>query len=757
MASVPQSPEWNSRSGPAGEDLSGIERWFLRRGVPQFVYGYLPVDSMPILFYLLLIVVASDLAIGPWVSRNRWFLLVAPAAFVLLGLCLRLFVKASIIGEARYLLGELTKGRTVKSKRSYMSFKAGISCLASHPIRLSRLLLGVCLLGFLVFLLGRDRVWSSYSVDFVVITVLLWSAARLFGPDVWEGTNATLRERQRRLYLVGAVAIVAFALEGSIVPNAMVLMGDVTITPASLPVPQALAALLVTAIIVVQSRGLIAASSQAGDGVDQQPSEAGELGQQHVNHYFPALPLLILVFCAETAILPSLGPIWIAATIPLAALASLPVLSRRRQDKPIRKSNNRRLRWVRTPQWLTMLASHPRVRSFINHPSVRVLLNNPSVKSLVILYIFVCPMLVGALAASDENNPADPKSAFLLAFAINLFYLILVVSIAVFGLNGVARWASKEAWKDLRQVLSNLGRGLSILVVFAALALLTAETWETMREISTTNYLGLVGAILGLAGAFHLITSLQHVTKTAAFGTWSEVRAAAMPEDDDSLDPEIEIKALLDRNELSHLDPEDPKCKAPKHRLGVLETANSVIVMMTYGIFFFFPVTIVAAIVFLTFGYVTVPDKVAANWIAGDRASQTEINEIKSLPPVQQPWIRVGLLLTAFAILYLVVEILSDPDKRKIYFESANKAVRQRLAVRLAYCEVRARRNLPQTWRPTHFRWITMPVVAAHRTGGWQPPTTSPTRESKTPIGRPSRSGPTMGQTADSPDQPAVP
>lgn len=412
---------------------------------------------------------------------------------------------------------------------------------------------------------------------------------------------------------------------------------------------------------------------------------------------------------------------------------------------------------MRTPQWLTMLASHPRVRSFINHPSVRVLLNNPSVKSLVILYIFVCPMLVGALAASDENNPADPKSAFLLAFAINLFYLILVVSIAVFGLNGVARWASKEAWKDLRQVISNLGRGLSILVVFAALALLTAETWETMREISTTNYLGLVGAILGLAGAFHLITSLQHVTMTAAFGTWSEVRAAAMPEDDDSLDPEIEIKALLDRNELSHLDPEDPKCKAPKHRLGVLETANSVIVMMTYGIFFFFPVTIVAAIVFLTFGYVTVPDKVAANWIAGDRASQTEINEIKSLPPVQQPWIRVGLLLTAFAILYLVVEILSDPDKRKIYFESADKAVRQRLAVRLAYCEVRARRNLPQAWRPTHFRWITMPVVAARRTGGWQPPTTSPTRESKTPLGRSSRSGPTMGQTADSPDQPAVP
>lgn len=146
---------------------------------------------------------------------------------------------------------------------------------------------------------------------------------------------------------------------------------------------------------------------------------------------------------------------------------------------------------------------------------------------------------------------------------------------------------------------------------------------------------------------------------------------------------------------------------------------------------------IIAAIVFLTFGYVTVPHRVAANWIAGDRASPTEINEIKSLPPVEQPWIRVGLLLTAFAILYLVVEILSDPDKRKTYFESADKAVRQRLAVRLAYCEVRERRNLPQSWHPTRFTWTPMPVVAARRTGGWQPPTT--------------------GQTADSPDQPAVP
>jgi hypothetical protein len=179
---------------------------------------------------------------------------------------------------------------------------------------------------------------------------------------------------------------------------------------------------------------------------------------------------------------------------------------------------------------------------------------------------------------------------------------------------------------------------------------------------------------------------------------------------------------------------------------------------MTYEIFFFLPVTVVAAIVFLTFGYLTVPDTIAANWIYGDRAKPDEVKELIQLPLMQQPWLRVGLLLTVFSILYLTVDILSDPDKRSNYFESADKAVRRRLAVRLAYCEVRERRNLPQQGHhPTHFSWSPMRIVAARRMGGWQPPTTSPTRESKTPNGRSSRFGPTTDQTADSPDQLATP
>jgi hypothetical protein len=679
MAKVLQSPEWSSRSGPEGEDLTRIERWFLSQGVPQFVYGYWPGrDSMPVLFFLLLIVVAFDLAIQPWASLSPWSLLVAPAVFVFVGLAFGLLIKATIIDQARYLirkLEELEKESKV-DKNSSLSFKEQLSCLISNPVQLAMLFAGVYLFSCLILLLGRDVYWNDFTMDFAVVAVLLWSSAKLFRRDLWS-EDAKLREH-RRLYAVVGVAVIGFALEGSILPDATAMMDSVlgSIVPAAVPVPQAFAALLVTVSILVQSHTLIPA-----------PSEAGEVAaHQRFNVFFPAVPLLVLVFCVETAILPYVGPFWVAAAVPLAAMVGFASLHLLLPRWP---------KWLTTPSWLKKIASYPSVRGFITYPGVT---------SLVVLYLVACPLVVGTLATSDENQPsigaftnsANARSVLLLTFAVNLFYVSLVVGIAVFRLQDVARWAIKEAWTDLRERISNLGRGLSFLVVFAALALLTAETWEAMRRISTKNYLLLLGSILGLAGAFHLITSVQHVTKTAAFGTWSEVRAAAMLEEEssqnDDKSPDPAIKELLDSKELH-----SPTLLnvAPKRPLGGLETINSVIVMMTYEIFFFFPVTIVAAIVFLTFGHITVPYRIGANWIYGDRATREEIVELINLPLIQQPWLRVGLLLTALSILYLVVELLSDPDKRSIYFESADKAVRRRLAVRLAYCEVRARRNLP--------------------------------------------------------------
>lgn len=763
MASVLQPPAWSSKSRPAGQGihLAKIEDWFFRQGVPQFVYGYGPDNTMLILRYLLLIVVAFDLAIQPWVSLNPWFVLIAPAALVFFGLLLWLIVKAIIIDQARYLIDGLTKAGTVKDTRSWVSFQAEISYIISNPTGVLKLFVSVYVASCLIFLLGSNVYWSDYTVNFVVIAVLLGTSVRLFRPDLWSGDDTKFRER-RRLYAVIVVAVICFAFEGSILPDSTVLMGGVlgSVMPAAVPVPQGLVALLVAVFISVQSQGLIPEPSMGSQAAAQQPRKAREdVRHQPFNIFFPAVPLLVLVFCAETAILPYVGPAWCAAVLPVAAMvgvASLHFLLRRRLHKPSPNGSTRRPWWLKTRTWLKEVASYSSVRGFINYPGVT---------ALVVLYLVACPVLVAALAASEGDqpstrilgDPANARSAFLLTSMVNLFYASLVIGIAVFGLLPVAKWAIKEAWTNLLERLSNLGRGLSVLVVFAALALLTQETWETMLTISLKDYLLLVGSILGLTGAFHLITAVHHLTKEAKFRTWSEVRSAAMseqepsqnakhapseddvqekhlelvgpvpgptdaftvvtapqhstreaefgfsstqespengqptPSQNDDHSPDREIKNLLDSEELSDLT---STSDAPKHKLGGLEAINSVIVSMTYEIIFFFPVTIMAAFAFFVFAYVTVPPDVAANWIYGDRATKAQANDLIHLPFFHQPWARVALLLTAFSILYLAVELLSDPDKRNIYFGSADKAVRKRLAVRLAYREVLAHRGL---------------------------------------------------------------
>ena len=736
MASDLQSHQGNSRSRPASEHLiDKIHQWFLRHGVPQFIQGYWLADSMPVLFYLLLMVVAFNLAIEPWVRFNPWFLLLAPVGLVILGLSVGLFVKTTIVDEVPYLISELSKEKEqrVNGQPAYMSLKEQVSFLISNPIRVAKLFVGVFVVSWLIFRLGGGIFWNDFTMDFTVIAVLLWSSSRLFRHDVWSRRDAKLRER-RQLYVLITVAVVVFAFEGSVLPDATAMMNGVmgTIMPAAVPVPHAFAALLVAVIIVVQSQGLIPVSRDV-DGVAT---------QQRFNAYFPAMPLLVLVFCAEAAVLPYVGPKWVAATVPLVAivgLASLHLPLRRRQDEPTPTDAARRPKWLRRPDWLKTVTNYPSVRRFIDYPGLT---------ALVVLYLVACPLLVGALATADEYQPSvgivrnsiNPRSAVLLAFAINLFYLSLVVGIAVFKLHKVAQWAITEAWTDWRERISNLGRGLSILVVLTALALLTAETWETMRWISTKDYVVLLGSIFGLTGAFHLLISIQQVADSAKFGTWSDVRAAAILEDESPDDDQTAssqnghsprnraVKELLDSDDLSDLA---GTAEAPKYPLGGLETVNTVIVMMTYEIFFFIPVTIVAAILFLTLGRIAVPPKIAANWIYGDRATDSEINVVKHLPLIHQPWLRVGLLLTAFSILYLAVQILSDADQRSGFFRSAEKAVRRRLAVRLAYCELLARRGLLQPGPRRPFWHDRHATSAAGRTGDGQPPMTSATQEAE--------------------------
>jgi hypothetical protein len=113
------------------------------------------------------------------------------------------------------------------------------------------------------------------------------------------------------------------------------------------------------------------------------------------------------------------------------------------------------------------------------------------------------------------------------------------------------------------------------------------------------------------------------------------------------------------------------------------------------------------AIVFFLLVNIAVPPDVAASWIFGD-ATPVEVQMLVQLPFLQQPWFRVTLFLTVFSILYLAVEILSEPAKRSTYFKRPEYAVRRLLAVRLGYYEM------------LRYRWMAQHVYLQVVRSQWQ-------------------------------------
>ena len=677
MARVAQSAHRRPRSERVDLDVRKIEDWFIEKGVPQFMVDYLPRDNMRVLLFLILIVVAFDLAVQPWVGINAWSLVIAPAALV----CFTLVLKVTIIDQAsqayavlnvsisgalremwwevhgwRRVWREVWVWRTVWQE-IWTWRKARKEILSRSAV----LFAGVYLLSCLIFSLQRSVYWSDSSVDFVVAVGLLWISASLFRT---RPLMADYEKRKKRsLQILVLCAVVYFALEGSLLPSSGVLMDSVvgSVMPVAVPVPQGLVALAVTVIIFFQSRDLV-----------RDQSTEGELTTQEFDLFFPSVPLLVLVLCAETTVLPYVGPVWLGAILPLVVMAvivPLHILLRWYREL----FGPRRIKWPRR---------------------FDVLLRYPGLILFMLVYLIAYPTMVGVLSASEENQfsihafgmPAAGQSAFILALGINLFYLIVAGVIAAFGLDRVAVWASKETWANWRERISNLGRALPILLVVTTFVLLTAELWETMAKISTVKYMALLGSILAITGIFHLLTSVKHLSARSEFESWADVIKAARAERQAywiaNIPPDLEIERLMLRLKTLKLEGE------PRLPLGKLEKINALVVMMTYEILFFFPVMFLAIVVFFAIGYFVVPPEVAATWVYGDGTPASRGEGLAHLPPIDQPWLRVAVLLAAFSVLSLAVDVLSDSDRRIRFFDSADRAIRRRLAVRLAYHKV---------------------------------------------------------------------
>jgi hypothetical protein len=294
------------------------------------------------------------------------------------------------------------------------------------------------------------------------------------------------------------------------------------------------------------------------------------------------------------------------------------------------------------------------------------------------VFVVAYPLLVWAyfdLEAFDRRLAG--VDAFLLSAGINLCYLAVVWFVVSLGLDRLAVWMAGEALRNVRSVAEGVARGLPLLLVFTIFLVMQAELWEVVVEVESWEFWLLVAAIVVSALGFVGLSARRVVLEKCVFDSLDDVAAAAVP---DSRDPNAPLRA-----ELSAFRNGDRRAGRLTVRLKRLKYLNALAVIVVYQLIVLLPIAATAAVVFWGIGKLAVPAPVAAQWVYGDGAGREETAQLLTLTFWGEPWTRVALVLGAFSGLYLAVHILSSPDQRTLFFEGADRAMRRRLAVRLAY------------------------------------------------------------------------
>jgi hypothetical protein len=653
-----------------------VDDWFVKHGVPQFGERYKPVDQLHYLVLPLAVLVAFEVGAAPKL-RSFPALLVVPPVVVGLTAWARPFVWR--------LLGHKQESATKLNRWRLVGLLAVLAALSA----------------VLVWLSHWPPPWSDAWVDFGVILLAEFASMAVFTREVWSGAGKRLTRLRRWLVActVGAVLFFAVLLtldQGAAIESRRLLN---YLVPGQEEIPLALPALVCMMFI-------LALAYRASDAAVSSTGKASPW----IAVCYPALPLLVLVLAGQTTVLREAHALgWARAWLPLGAAVILFALSaaawwlssttwwttctsttRRWLSLLARRwrSSHRPERRAGTP--VLGRAAWDRIFQGAGHP------------------LFFAPLLAASLIGYPAKAGAGIGIEFfgwnvvlgtaaVLMFAI---YVILVWFWVWFGLDQVSVWVWREIRNDVMQIVQGVAGGLPMLLVFAAFFALTAETWEIVVETSTTKFLSLVGLLVALTlGVLYLLANqqLRHAQRQLTapepldpqdqpgnghpLEPWQRLRQQALRRKGPSRD-----EPTMDTvRELFVATPPPPKDQELSPALEPRMRVNALLVIAVYQALVLVPVGLGALLLFWGVGRLAVTTSMAAQWIYGDNAGKPEEVLVDKLSFLGEPWTRVPVVLAAFSVLYLTVTLLTNQEQRTYFFSAASAALRQRLAVRVAY------------------------------------------------------------------------
>jgi hypothetical protein len=667
-----------------------VDDWFIEHGVPQFAERYSPTHRLQFLVLPLAVLVAFEVGAAPKLPSTLLPLLIVPPVLVALGTLARPFVC--------WLLGREEEPALKQTLRL-------------HVKRLVGLVLAIVALSALLWLSDWPQPWSDAWVDFAVVLLAEFASVVLFTRDVWRG-KLTALHAWLIASTIGAVILFALLLtldEGALIDSRQLLNN---LVPGD-DIPLASPALLCMAIILTLADRV----SRPAKSTDDDEDEASPL----MAVCFPAVPLLVLVFAAQTTVLREAHTLaWVRVWLPLGSLVVLFAVSTAWWKL---SSTTRRRRSSAAPR---RLVAAVRRRLPPHEPEARADASEGGQAAWDRIFgnaghpLFLAPLLAASLIGYPMRVPSDLGievlgwSVWGGAVAALMFgvYVLLVWFFVWFGLDRVAVWVGREILRDLVQIVQGVAGGLPMLLVFAAFFALTAETWQVVVETDRAKFIALIGLLVGLTLgvlvvlAVHQLRDAQRQLEAAkpdaAEPEAGQPEAAQQPHDKqrnvwekhwENVERQARRREPSNHHttdavgELFNAKPSELTDLSPKleRRMKI----NALLVIGVYQALVLVPVGIGALMLFWAVGRLAVTETVAAQWVYGDNAlTDPEIRgleRIEGLPFFGEPWTRVPLVLAAFSVLYLTVSLLTNREQRTYFFSAASAALQQRLAVRIAY------------------------------------------------------------------------
>lgn len=281
--------------------------------------------------------------------------------------------------------------------------------------------------------------------------------------------------------------------------------------------------------------------------------------------------------------------------------------------------------------------------------------------------------LVLPVIPSIIGNTDNPLTAVLRTLGLNAALLIVAFVVTRWGLVPMLRWAASQMILQVGHLSTLALKSLPLVLLFSAFIFLNAEMWQVANDMTSVAFVGIVALVVGIGGAFVLLSVRRIGVDLESFESWSEVTG------------------LLTGTPMATagvLSPEGPPMVALSRRGRWNLTLRLFVAQSTQILL----VSTVTTLFYVLFGVLTVRENTVLQWttvgeLTTGRDWLVELDVLGNTYVFTRQLVVVATFIGLVSGLQFTVQVLTDPSYRRDFAQDMTVGARRALAVRAAYLE----------------------------------------------------------------------